>query len=114
MARRFRAIVEGMVVDEARMRRNLYASHGLVFSEAVLLALIEAGLERDNAYRLVQRAATRTWEEARPFRDVLAEDADIMAHLTPARLDECFDLERAVAHAARAVDALDAPEEGRA
>jgi len=114
MARRFRAIVEGMVVDEARMRRNLDASHGLVFSEAVLLALIEAGLERDDAYRLVQRAATRTWEEARPFRDVLAEDADIMAHLTPARLDECFDLERAVAHAARAVDTLDTPEEGRA
>jgi len=114
MARRFRAIVEGMVVDEARMRRNLDASHGLVFSEAVLLALIEAGLERDDAYRLVQRAATRTWEEARPFRDVLAEDADIMAHLTPARLDECFDLKRAVAHAARAVDTLDTPEEGRA
>ena len=113
MARRFRAIVEGMVVDAARMRRNLDASHGLVFSEAVLLALIEAGLERDDAYRLVQRAATRTWEEARPFRDVLVEDAEIMAHITTARLDECFDLDRAVAHAARAVDALDAPEEGQ-
>jgi adenylosuccinate lyase len=107
MSRRFGAIVEGMVVDEARMRRNLEASHGLVFSEAVLLALIEAGLARDDAYRLVQRAATRTWEEARPFRDVLAEDAEIMVHLTSERLDECFDLERAVAHAARAVDALD-------
>ena len=113
MARRFRAIVEGMVVDAARMRRNLDASHGLVLSEAVLLALIEAGLERDDAYRLVQRAATRTWEEARPFRDVLVEDAEIMAHITTARLDECFDLDRAVAHAARAVDALDAPEEGQ-
>jgi adenylosuccinate lyase len=109
MSRRFGAIVEGMVVDEARMRRNLEASHGLVFSEAVLLALIDAGLARDDAYRLVQRAATRTWEEARPFRDVLAEDAEIMEHLTPERLDECFDLERAVAHAGRAVDALDVP-----
>jgi adenylosuccinate lyase len=109
MSRRFDAIVEGMVVDEARMRRNLEASHGLVFSEAVLLALIEAGLARDDAYRLVQRAATRTWEEARPFRDVLVEDAEIMEHLTPERLDECFDLERAVAHAARAVDALGVP-----
>jgi adenylosuccinate lyase len=109
MSRRFGAIVEGMVVNETRMRRNLEASHGLVFSEAVLLALIEAGLGRDDAYRLVQRAATRTWEDARPFRDVLAEDADIMAHLTPERLGECFDLEQAVAHAARAVDALDAP-----
>jgi adenylosuccinate lyase len=111
MSRRFGAIVDGMVVDEMRMRRNLDASHGLVFSEAVLLALIERGLARDDAYRLVQRAATRTWEDARPFRDVLGEDADIMAHLTPERLDECFDLAHAVTHAARAVDALDAPNE---
>ena len=56
------------------MRENLDASYGLVFSEAVLLALVEAGLERDDAYRLVQHAATRTWEERRPFRDVLADD----------------------------------------
>ncbi len=78
-----------------------------MFSEAVLLALVEAGLERDDAYRLVQRAATRTWEERRPFRAVLADDAEISAHLSAARLDECFDLNRAVAHAARAVDALE-------
>jgi adenylosuccinate lyase len=107
MAQRFRAIVDGMVVDEARMRENLSASYGLVFSEAVLLALIESGLERDEAYRLVQAAATRTWEERRPFRAVLAEDREIAERLTPDRLDECFDLDRAVAHAARAVDALD-------
>ena len=111
MSRRFAAIVDGMVVDETRMRRNLDASHGLVFSEAVLLALIERGLARDDAYRLVQRAATRTWEGARPFRAVLGEDADIMAQLTPERLDVCFDLAHAVTHAARAVDALDAPNE---
>jgi adenylosuccinate lyase len=110
MAGRFRAIVDGMIVDAERMRANLDASYGLVFSEAVLLALVEAGLARDDAYRLVQRAATRTWEERRPFRAVLADDADITAHLSSARLDECFDLDRAVAHAARAVDALDSPE----
>ncbi|HEY7105184.1 MAG TPA: adenylosuccinate lyase [Acidimicrobiia bacterium] len=109
MTGRFRAIVDGMLVDAERMRANLDASHGLVFSEAVLLALVEAGLARDDAYRLVQHAATRTWEERRPFRDVLADDAEITEHLSPARLDECFDLGRAVAHAARAVDALDSP-----
>jgi len=91
------------------MLENLAMSHGLVFSEAVLLALVETGLPRDDAYRMVQRAATRTWAERRPFRDVLAEDPEIMALLTDTRLDSCFDLERAVAHAARAVDALDAP-----
>ncbi len=108
MTGRFRAIADGMIVDADRMRANLDASYGLVFSEAVLLALVEAGLERDDAYRLVQQAATRTWEKRRPFRDVLAEDAAITEHLSETRLDECFDLQRAVAHAARAVDALDA------
>ena len=108
MTGRFRGIVEGLIVHTDRMRENLDASYGLVFSEAVLLALVEAGLERDDAYRLVQRAATRTWEERRPFRAVLADDAEITAHLSAARLDECFDLNREVAHAARAVDALEA------
>jgi adenylosuccinate lyase len=107
MSGRFRGIVEGMIVDADRMRENLDASYGLVFSEAVLLALVEAGLARDDAYRLVQQAATRTWEQRRPFRGVLAEDAAITAHLSADRLDVCFDLSRAVAHAARAVDALD-------
>jgi adenylosuccinate lyase len=107
MSGRFRGIVEGMIVDADRMRENLDASYGLVFSEAVLLGLVEAGLARDDAYRLVQQAATRTWEQRRPFRGVLAEDAAITAHLSADRLDVCFDLSRAVAHAARAVDALD-------
>ena len=56
---------------------NLDASYGLVFSQPVLLALVEAGLTRDDAYRIVQRDAMRTWEERRPFLDVLAEDADV-------------------------------------
>jgi adenylosuccinate lyase len=106
MTKRFVGIADGMIVDATRMRENLDASHGLVFSEAVLLALVEAGLARDDAYRLVQRAATETWESRRRFRDVLAQDAEITRHLAPERLDVCFDLDRAVAHAARAVDAL--------
>ena len=52
-------------------------------------------------------AATRTWEERRPFRTVLAEDPEVLATLSPDRLDECFELRRALAHAGRAVDALD-------
>jgi len=106
MAVRFRAIVAGLVVHPDRMLHNLEASHGLVFSESVMLALVASGLPRDDAYRMVQRAATRTWEEQRPFRDVLADDPEITQRLTPAALDTCFDLDHAVAHAARAVDAL--------
>jgi adenylosuccinate lyase len=110
MAVRFRAIVAGLVVHADRMLENLELSHGLVFSEAVMLALVESGLARDDAYRITQRAATRTWEERRPFREVLAEDTEITARLSATRLDSCFDLDRAVAHAARAVDALDSPD----
>jgi adenylosuccinate lyase len=112
MTGRLRGIVEGLVVHPERMRQNLDASHGLVFSEAVLLALVESGLARDDAYRLVQQAATRTWEQRRPFREVLADDPEITAHLAAGRLDACFDLTRAVAHAARAVDALDTLDTG--
>ena len=57
MAVRFRSIVEGLVVHPERMRANLDASHGLVFSQAVLLALVETGMTRDDAYRIVQRDA---------------------------------------------------------
>ena len=110
MAVRFRAIVAGMVVHADRMRENLDASYGLVFSESVMLALVASGLARDDAYRMVQRAATRTWDEERPFRDVLGEDAEIGERLSPDALDACFDLDHAVAHAARAVDALEEPQ----
>jgi adenylosuccinate lyase len=103
---RFRSIAEGMVVYPDRMRANLDASHGLVFSQPVLLALVESGMTRDDAYRIVQRDAARTWEEGRPFRDVLGEDAEVVDALGVARLDDCFDLDRALQHAGRAVEAL--------
>lgn len=106
---KFTSIIEGLVVYPERMIGNLDASHGLVFSQPVLLVLVERGVGRDDAYRLVQRAAMRTWEEARPFRDVLAEDVEVTAVLDPPTLDACFDLKRAVARAGRAVDALDEP-----
>ncbi|HEX6312721.1 MAG TPA: adenylosuccinate lyase [Acidimicrobiia bacterium] len=103
---RFTGIVEGMDVDTRRMRANLESSYGLVFSQAVLLALVEAGRSRDDAYRIVQRDATSTWEERRPFLDVLREDDDVTATLPGERLEACFDLERALEHADRVFEAL--------
>jgi adenylosuccinate lyase len=102
-----RRIVEGMHVYPDRMLENLDGSYGLVFSQPVLLALVESGLPRDDAYRLVQRNAMTTWEQRRPFLDVLSEDSEVTAVLTPERLAACFDLKRALVHAGRAVDALD-------
>ena len=109
LALRFRAIIEGLVVYPDRMLENLDASHGVVFSQPVLLALVERGMSRDDAYRLVQAAAMRTWDEARPFHAVLREDPDVMAVLEADALDACFDLSHATARAERAVDALDEP-----
>jgi len=80
-------------------------SHGLVFSQSVLLALIDAGLGRDAAYRIVQRDARTAWEGRRPFRAVL--DADSEVTVAPSRLDEAFSIERALRHVHRFVDALE-------
>ncbi|MCJ7436193.1 MAG: adenylosuccinate lyase [Acidimicrobiia bacterium] len=109
MAVKFRAVVEGMVAYPERMRENLDASHGLVFSQPVLLALVEAGLTRDDAYRLVQRNAMQTWEERRAFLDVLRSDPEVVGVLGDDALVACFDLDRALLNAGRAIDLLDDP-----
>jgi adenylosuccinate lyase len=107
MTVQFTRIVAGMRVSPERMLRNLDASFGLVFSQPVLLALVEAGLTRDDAYRLVQRSAMKSWQEELPFRDLLAADAEVTAVLDAARLDACFVLKRSLANVNRVFDALD-------
>ncbi|MEY4338994.1 MAG: adenylosuccinate lyase [Actinomycetota bacterium] len=104
--RRTARLLDGLQVFPLRMRANLWASHGLVFSQPVLLALVNAGLARDEAYRIVQEAAARSWDEGVSFREVL--EADERVNVPAAVLDEAFDLERSVRFAGRAVDALDA------
>jgi adenylosuccinate lyase len=68
-------LVEGLVVDAARMRANLDATHGLIYSSAVLLELVASGLSREDAYALVQAAAMDTWDTATPFREALRKHA---------------------------------------
>jgi adenylosuccinate lyase len=81
MLDRFTWLVEGLVVHPERMRRNLDASHGLYFSQRLLLALVESGLDRDDAYRLVQRNAMRAWDEELEFRELARNDPDIRVDL---------------------------------
>jgi adenylosuccinate lyase len=81
MLDRFTWLVDGLVVRPERMRRNLESSHGLYFSQRLLLALVESGLERDESYRLVQRNAMRAWEEEQDFRSLVQEDPDIHVDL---------------------------------
>jgi adenylosuccinate lyase len=104
-------LVRGLVVHEDRMRADLLdASLGLVFSQGVLLALVESGMTRDRAYRLVQRAARRAVEQRLPLREALAADPELAASAGEASaaevLERGFDLERSLLHASRAVDAL--------
>ena len=88
MLDRFRWIVDGLVVYPERMERNLWASHGLFFSHRLLLALVEAGVERADAYRLVQRNAMRAWDEERDFGELVRADPEITAVLDAQTLDE--------------------------
>ncbi len=77
MLDRFAWLAEGLVVRPERMRANLEATGGLFFSQRLLLALVESGLERDTAYRAVQRHAMRAWDEGLDFRDLVRADGDI-------------------------------------
>jgi adenylosuccinate lyase len=98
MLDRFRWIVDGLVVYPERMRRNIDASHGLVFSHRLLLALVAAGLERGEAYRIVQRHAMQAWDEERDFRTLVFADPEISTRLEPAALESVFDLAATVQH----------------
>ena len=106
-------MIEGLVVNQKRMRENLFeGSYGLVFSQPVLLALIASGLTRDAAYRIVQRDARLSYEQRRPFRDVLGEDPEVGVALGGAEaasrsLDAAFDLNRSLAHVRRTFAALE-------
>ena len=104
--RRMNRLLQGLQVYPQRMLENLQSSYGLVFSQPVLLGLVQAGLTRDEAYRIVQENAGRSWDEGRSFRELL--DADPRVTVPAAVLDEAFDLSRAVRHAGHGVDALDA------
>ena len=103
MTRRLTRLITGLQVFPERMRRNLDASHGLVFSQPVLLALIEGGLSRDDAYRVVQRNAMRAWDEQADFRSLLANDPEVSA----VDLDAAFDLSRSLRHLDQIFDRLD-------
>jgi adenylosuccinate lyase len=99
---KFREIVQGMRVYPEQMQRNLNATHGVIFSQQVLLSLSRAGATREAAYAMVQRNAMRAWETGEPLRDLLLADADVRKILSVAEIESCFDLEYHLRH----VDAI--------
>jgi adenylosuccinate lyase len=84
-------ITRGLLIYPERMRENIEASYGLAFSQRVLLALIDKGLKRQDAYKVVQRNAMRAWQERTPFLDLLADDPDVKKHLSRDDLTALFD-----------------------
>jgi adenylosuccinate lyase len=103
--RKATGLASGLVVHPERALDNLVnGSFGLVFSQSVLLALVSAGLTRDEAYRIVQRDARVAWAERRPFREVLEADADVT--MSGSQLDAAFDLSHMLRHVDRFADAL--------
>lgn len=105
MVRRLRSLMNGMEVDATSMRRNLDSTRGLVYSQAVLLALVESGMLRDDAYRIVQGAAQRAWDHGTSLRDEILADSAVTVPVSA--IDAAFDLEHSVLGARYAVDALD-------
>jgi adenylosuccinate lyase len=98
MLRRFTRIVSGMVVYPERMRENLERSRGAVFSGTVLLELARRGVSREQAYEWVQRNAMRSFREHRDFKALLLADADVVRVLSPADIEQAFDLTEQLKH----------------
>ncbi len=107
MLDRFVWIMDALVVHPDRMERNLWASHGLFFSHRLLLALVESGLDRAEAYRLVQRNAMQAWDEERDFPELVRADPEVTTRLDEASLARVFDLASTVAPLAAVFDRLD-------
>ena len=103
---KFTGLIDHLVVDTDRMRANLAATRGLVFSQAVLLSLIEAGKPRDEAYRIVQRNAMRCWDEHTELQELLAADPEVT--LDPAVLAGCFSSDRFLRNAGIVFERLEA------
>jgi adenylosuccinate lyase len=90
MLEKFIAVMDGLVVYEDNMARNIETTLGLVFSQQLLLALVGKGISREKAYSMVQGDSMRSWQEKIPFKQLILEDAAMMSFFTPAELEGIF------------------------
>jgi adenylosuccinate lyase len=99
-------ILDGLEVDADRMRANLDQLGGMVYSEALLLAMVAKGADRQDAYRLVQGAAKRAWAGERPFREALLDDPAVGEWLAADEIERAMDLDHHLAGIAATYRAL--------
>lgn len=92
MLEKFTGIVSGLVVYEQNMMQNVQKTRGVIFSGELLLTLIDKGMLREDAYRLVQNNSMRSWNDGDDFRELIENDPEIMQHITGEELDQVFDL----------------------
>jgi len=102
MLSRFTSVVEKLMVYPENMLENMNKTHGLVFSQRLLLMLIDKGLNRETAYDTVQPLAMQAWEEKRDFKEIVKQDQTIQDNLSEGEIEEAFDL----AHHTRRVDEI--------
>ena len=92
----FTDVVDKLLVYPENMKKNLELTHGLVFSQSVLLALTKKGMKREDAYTVVQKHAMETWESKKNFKDLLKQDPTISSLMKDGELEELFDMKKSV------------------
>jgi adenylosuccinate lyase len=98
MLHRFTGLVEKLLIYPEKMLTNLQMTRGVIFSQMVLLKLIEKGTSREDAYAIVQRNAMKSWEAGRDFHELLSEDKEVSSYLKPKELDAVFRTENFLKH----------------
>ncbi|MEW5800160.1 MAG: adenylosuccinate lyase [Bacteroidota bacterium] len=96
MLAKFTSIIDKLIVYPENMKKNMEATHGLLYSQPVLLALAKKGMKREDAYRIVQKHAMDVWQSKKNFKDVLKADPEIASVLSSAELDEAFDPQKSL------------------
>jgi adenylosuccinate lyase len=98
MLGRLTGLLKNLLVYPETMLKNLGLTHGLIFSQRLMLELVRKGLTREEAYLLVQGPAMRVWQEGLDFPTLIRQDPDIAQHLTPPEIDAVFDLQEYLQH----------------
>lgn len=93
MLHKFIAVIEGLHVYPENMMKNLNLTRGLIYSQRILLELVQHGITREEAYQVVQRNAMRVWQEGGEFKEYLLEDKELLKSVTPAQIEACFELD---------------------